>query len=333
MKKNIKYTIAFTTLSLSLAFGFFVQANNDDISVQVKPVACTMEAKLCPDGVTSVGRVGPKCEFQACPGEEKREDVKNRFENYKKEMEASREKNKIKKEEFKDNKEGLKKEFEVQKEQQKNKIEAMIETVKNQREEYKKEFELKREEVKTKVEEMRIKFKEDLSKIKDEKKKLSSEKILDIIQDLNERLTSNLSEKIDKIENVLVSIESRISKAEEKGLDVTKAKAEAEKAKTAIETARKAVSAQSGKVYEVNVTTEVTLKADMKKLRDLFRADMKVVYEKIKFAHMAVKNTAEALAKVPRVDDDDGDNDDDNTTKEDSIKVETNSSASVNNNN
>jgi hypothetical protein len=30
-------------------------------------VACTMEAKVCPDGST-VGRVGPNCEFAACPG-------------------------------------------------------------------------------------------------------------------------------------------------------------------------------------------------------------------------------------------------------------------------
>lgn len=29
-------------------------------------VACTMEAKICPDG-SSVGRSGPKCEFAACP--------------------------------------------------------------------------------------------------------------------------------------------------------------------------------------------------------------------------------------------------------------------------
>lgn len=29
-------------------------------------VACTMEAKICPDG-TAVGRTGPKCEFVACP--------------------------------------------------------------------------------------------------------------------------------------------------------------------------------------------------------------------------------------------------------------------------
>lgn len=31
-------------------------------------VACTLEAKLCPDG-SYVGRTGPKCEFKACPGE------------------------------------------------------------------------------------------------------------------------------------------------------------------------------------------------------------------------------------------------------------------------
>lgn len=29
-------------------------------------VACTMDAKMCPDG-SYVGRTGPKCEFAACP--------------------------------------------------------------------------------------------------------------------------------------------------------------------------------------------------------------------------------------------------------------------------
>ena len=32
-------------------------------------VACTLEAKLCPDGVSYVGRSGPNCEFEKCPGE------------------------------------------------------------------------------------------------------------------------------------------------------------------------------------------------------------------------------------------------------------------------
>ena len=33
-----------------------------------RPVACTKEAKICPDG-SGVGRTGPNCEFAACPGE------------------------------------------------------------------------------------------------------------------------------------------------------------------------------------------------------------------------------------------------------------------------
>jgi hypothetical protein len=31
-----------------------------------QPIACTQEAKLCPDG-SSVGRAGPRCEFAQCP--------------------------------------------------------------------------------------------------------------------------------------------------------------------------------------------------------------------------------------------------------------------------
>lgn len=34
--------------------------------VAPSPVACTMEARVCPDG-SAVGRVGPRCEFAPCP--------------------------------------------------------------------------------------------------------------------------------------------------------------------------------------------------------------------------------------------------------------------------
>ncbi|MEK7625591.1 MAG: hypothetical protein AAB467_04585, partial [Patescibacteria group bacterium] len=36
------------------------------IITQTDNVACTMEAKLCPDG-SAVGRSGPNCEFAKCP--------------------------------------------------------------------------------------------------------------------------------------------------------------------------------------------------------------------------------------------------------------------------
>jgi hypothetical protein len=33
-----------------------------------QPIACTQEAKLCPDG-SAVGRVAPNCDFAPCPGD------------------------------------------------------------------------------------------------------------------------------------------------------------------------------------------------------------------------------------------------------------------------
>ncbi len=45
-----------------LAIGALVFLNQN----KAGQVACTMEAKICPDG-SSVGRGGPKCEFAPCP--------------------------------------------------------------------------------------------------------------------------------------------------------------------------------------------------------------------------------------------------------------------------
>ena len=51
--------------------GRIADGGKDGCGCQMPPtceaVACTMEAKLCPDG-TAVGRVGPNCEFAPCPG-------------------------------------------------------------------------------------------------------------------------------------------------------------------------------------------------------------------------------------------------------------------------
>lgn len=47
----------------SVAGGGVYYFNKVKVSV---PKACTMEAKLCPDG-SSVGRSGPNCEFSSCP--------------------------------------------------------------------------------------------------------------------------------------------------------------------------------------------------------------------------------------------------------------------------
>jgi len=63
-----------TTAKTIIAQGGYVFSLNDatettatiTITKESKPVACTKEAKLCPDG-SAVGRTGPNCEFAQCP--------------------------------------------------------------------------------------------------------------------------------------------------------------------------------------------------------------------------------------------------------------------------
>lgn len=59
-----KYLILFVILLIVIVTGviFYYQKTQDTD----KPVVCTKEAKLCPDG-SAVGRQGPKCEFAECP--------------------------------------------------------------------------------------------------------------------------------------------------------------------------------------------------------------------------------------------------------------------------
>lgn len=59
--------IALLFAAVAAAFvSFFAVGRPQPITPMPEPVACTMEAKQCPDG-SYVGRQGPNCEFAACP--------------------------------------------------------------------------------------------------------------------------------------------------------------------------------------------------------------------------------------------------------------------------
>lgn len=70
MNNKIKTLVLFVVLASIGGIYFTVYSpglnNGNDYEVPTVPIACTMDAKQCPDG-SYVGRVGPKCEFQQCP--------------------------------------------------------------------------------------------------------------------------------------------------------------------------------------------------------------------------------------------------------------------------
>ena len=53
-------------LFVILSAGIFYFVRHEETGKPLKQIACTMEAKICPDG-SAVGRSGPNCEFAACP--------------------------------------------------------------------------------------------------------------------------------------------------------------------------------------------------------------------------------------------------------------------------
>jgi hypothetical protein len=62
----MKSLIAGLVLILLIGIGGFLYRNVLERTGEPQPIACTAEAKICPDG-SSVGRTGPNCEFTACP--------------------------------------------------------------------------------------------------------------------------------------------------------------------------------------------------------------------------------------------------------------------------
>jgi hypothetical protein len=213
---------------------------------------------------------------------------------------GDREENKNKIQDLKDE---SRKEIAGAKEQAKNKIQDIVNTAKQERLEFKNKVETIKQEAKTKTEEIKSKFKEGLDGIKDERKKASTLSIIDSINNLNARLTSQLLDKISQIENVVLGIESRIAKGEEGGLNVSKVKETLVLAKTKLAAAKESVLAQQAKVYTATVTDEATLKAKIKEVRDGFKADIKVARGVVVSAHEAVKNVAVALAQIKGIDD------------------------------
>lgn len=66
MKNNVVFALIAAVAIAILGLVWFFMPTSQPSDTDPDAVACTMEAKICPDG-SAVGRSGPKCEFAACP--------------------------------------------------------------------------------------------------------------------------------------------------------------------------------------------------------------------------------------------------------------------------
>lgn len=170
--------------------------------------------------------------------------------------------------------------------------------LKTKREEGIKKIESIRAETKNKVQEKREALKEDLKKIKNEKK---IERIVNIdgkLEKINEERTSSFLINLDKMDSTLGKITARMEGAKAEGKDVSSVSQAVDSAKVAITSSRSAVEVQAAKVYKITVSTENNLKTDVGESVKGLQNDLNQVRETVKTAHESVKKAAVLLGQI-----------------------------------
>lgn len=183
----------------------------------------------------------------------------------------------------------------------KEKRTELIKAIQEKRDIFKEELGAKRAAMASTTADIRLRFKADLDKIKDEKKKMKVENIGNNLIELNTKITTKSSERVNKIEEVLIALESRADKSAIEGAIMTNVLAHIANSEAMVAEARLAISAQAVKTYNVTITDEATAKASLQSSRDLLKKDIEAMNVKIKAAHDATKKAIEAYKAVVKV--------------------------------
>ena len=188
----------------------------------------------------------------------------------------------------------------------KKKAETAREAIKTSHEEFKSKMETAREEIKTKRQTEMAALKVKLEAVKDARKKEAVERLDKRFDEINAKMTSQWTNTLARLEELLTKITSRADKAALSGTDVSAVRAGVEKAKLAITAARTAVVAQAAKTYPISVTTETALKSAVAQTRELLNKDLQAARNFMQAAHKAISDSASSLRAVPKVDDENG---------------------------
>lgn len=168
---------------------------------------------------------------------------------------------------------------------------ARIEEAKQMREEFQETVQTKREEAQQEFAAARETFQKQLTALKDEQKAAIVEQVDARLQKLNETKTDALSQHLNSISEVLDRIDEKAADLD----DPTEVDKAIEEARAAIQTAQSAVEEQAGLEYVVEITDETSLRADVQKVVDAFKSDMKTVIDLVRDAHKQAREAAQAL--------------------------------------
>jgi len=166
------------------------------------------------------------------------------------------------------------------------------------KQEFQNQIKQNRDAIKQEIEKNREALKLKIKNFKDEKKKVISERVDLRLEEINKVQTDHFVSVLDQIEKVLGNIETQADKVQAKGQDVSNVRTAIDSATQVIADARSAVSAQAQKTYTPTITSETTVRADLKEAREALNSDLKAVRKLIKKSHEAVVASLQELRKI-----------------------------------
>lgn len=157
------------------------------------------------------------------------------------------------------------------------------------------------EERKAKTEGMKNAFKEGLKTIKDERKKLLTEKINNRISIVNINQTERMKKALEKLTRHIIKLQEKIALAKEKGIDVSSSESAIFSAQTAISSALIIVEQQSAKDYTFLIINEESLGQTIRNSYKAFSQDLKNAQQAVILAKEAVVKAYEAVQTLIKV--------------------------------
>lgn len=144
----------------------------------------------------------------------------------------------------------------------------------------------------------REEFKAQLATLKDAQKSAIAEKISTNLADTNTKAVDRMFEILDTLEDILTRTEGKVAEAKAAGKDTTTQESEVDNAKTALEAAKDAVTAQAAKEYIITIGTDTTLRNDVGSVVSQQKQDLKTAYETVRSAKQAVRQAAKSLKSL-----------------------------------
>jgi len=157
------------------------------------------------------------------------------------------------------------------------------------------EIEKIRLEKKSEMAVKKAEFEEQLQTLKDETKKQIAEKISERLTTSNTNATNRMFEIIDKLNEIMLRIEAKVTDAKTNGIDTTVQEEGIQNAKSAIQGASDAITEQAAKEYIITVGDDTTLRNDVGTVVSQQKQDLRTTYELVRSARQAVRQVAKSL--------------------------------------